>query len=264
MGGGGLLKDGGDLGLHQIAAHLVGAVGQTAPVLIAARAQQNLRRADRPSGQHHLMAAEQPALAFNLHFDPTHLLTRWVDVKPHHPGVLLHRDRGLGAGGLDAEAFGVPGGIYGGIGPTQRQVVGMQGLPLQGRVQVLEEGLDRPWRRWIGVGTARGGWIGSGHPMDLIELFGLFVPGFEIGIAQLPVRRWPLLQVHAAEFRFPHPLQHRAPDLGVATDRMHHLGCKRIAVGSKPRLLRMEILFVKQIKVGKILIDCFQNPATLQ
>ena len=42
------------------------------------------------------MAAEQPALAFNLHFDPTHLLTRWVDVKPHHPGVLLHRDRGLG------------------------------------------------------------------------------------------------------------------------------------------------------------------------
>ena len=109
------LQDRGELGLHQVASHLVGAVGQAAGVVLGGGAQQDFRAADRPGGEHHLMAAEQPALAGDVHLDAAHLLAAGVDVQLHHLGVLLHRHVGAGAGRIDAEQFGVAARINSGI-----------------------------------------------------------------------------------------------------------------------------------------------------
>ena len=100
----------------------------------------------------------------------------------------------------------------------------MEALALQGGAQLHQERLHGPWGGGIGAFTGRGGGIGPGHAMNVIQLLGLFIPGSQVGVAQFPVRGGAFLQLDATELLFAHALKHAPPDLGVAADGMHHLG----------------------------------------
>ena len=110
----------------------------------------------------------------------------------------------------------------------------------------------------------RFGGIGSGLAVHAVESLSSVVPGFEVGVAQLPIGAGTLLHRQLAELSLAHPLEHRAPDLGVAPRGHHHLGGKGIAIGADPLLARVVAAAAEQVDGGHVLIGKRQGKAPLQ
>ena len=199
------------------------------------------------------MGLKQPALLADLGLDAPHFLAARIGVQHQHPGPLAQFKAVLAQGPIDAKQFGIAGGILRRLTDAQRQPVGVQPLALKGRPQFHLKRLHRLGAKGLAV-----------FAMDSVQRLRLVVPGFQICVAQAPIRSGSLLHRHAAEFLGQHPLQHPAPDLGVAPQGLHHLGGKGIAIGADPFLRRVIALAPEQVDVGHVLVRKRQPRPLLQ
>ena len=173
------------------------------------------------------------------------------------------RARG-GQGPLQAEQLGIPRGILHALAPAQRQAVRVNSLAVQVAAQGLQHRLQWSGRKGV-VSTA--GWgcgVLAGHPMHAVKRLSPIVIRGQVGVAQPPVRRAALLHRHTLEFRLAQPLQHRRPDLGVATAGIHHLGVEGITVAAEPGRFGVVALLAEQVDIGHVLIQERQPVTALQ
>ena len=64
-----------------------------------------------------------------------------------------------------------------------------------------------------------------------------------------------MLQLHLAELPFPHPLQNRTPDLGVASQGVGGLRRNRVTVRSEPALiLGVVAILAQQVDIRDVLV----------
>ena len=92
----------------------------------------------------------------------------------------------------------------------------MNALPFQGQTQFLHERFNRfRLKRETGL-TRRLTGINTRLTVHAVELLGTVVERSEVAVAQLPGRGSSLLQLDPCKLLLPHPLEHTAPDLGVA------------------------------------------------
>ena len=264
IGGGGQLDDRGELGLHQVAAHLIRTIRQTTGVVVRGGAQQDLSAVHGTGGQHHHMGTEQPGMAIDLHLHGPHFGAAGIHVHPPHLGPLPHGHCAGLAGQINTEQFGITGGVQVGFRPAQGQVVGMAAVALEGNAQLLHERLHRPRSGWVIAAAGRLRGIHAGHTMNAVELFSPFVIGRQVGVADLPAGGGAVLQLHTGELLFTHALQHAPPDLGVATEGIDRLRREGIAIRAKPLLTGVITVFAEQIHIGHVLIGQGHGTATLQ
>ena len=100
--------------------------------------------------------------------------------------------------------------------------------------------------------------------MDQEQLLRLVVPRSQVVIAELPGGREALLHRQAVELSFPHPLQHTAPDLGVASRGIDRLRLEGIPVRSKPALRRLVALLPQERDTGYVLLRLGQGISPLE
>ena len=140
----------------------------------------------------------------------------------------------------------------------------MGAVALQGRPQILQEGLDRPRRQGI-VGLAgRAVGIGAGAAMHPVQLLGPLVVGRQLVVAHFPGGHRTLLQGLPRKLPLAHPLQHRPPDLAVAAEGVDGLGVEGIAIGAEPHLAGVVAVLAEQIHIGHILIGQGHGTAALE
>ena len=99
----------------------------------------------------------------------------------------------------------------------------MNTLPFQRQAQFLHERFNRfRLKRETGM-TRRLTGINTLLTVDAVELLGAVVERSEAAVAQLPGRGSSLLKLDPCKLLLPHPLEHTAPDLGVATQGVDRL-----------------------------------------
>ena len=260
----GQLQDGGELQLHQVAAHLVGTVGQTAGMAVGGRAQQDRGAVDGAGRQHHLMAHEQPALAIHQGLDTPHLRATGVHMQPQHLGPAPHHQCSRSPGRIHPEQLRIAAGIRHGFRPALGQAIGIHPLAHQGQPQLLEEGFHGFGGQGV-VATGPGlGGITAAPTVHAVEAFRLVVPGLEVAHAEAPAWRLPALEGEAGQFLLPQALQHPSPDLGVATEGVDRLGGEGIPIRAEPLLLGVVAILAEQIHIGHVLIGQGHLLAPLQ
>ena len=261
---GGQLQDRGELKIHQIAAHLIGAVADAFGVVRVRRTQQDHRGVHGPGRHHHHISAEQPDISVNLRLHPLHLASGRIHIKSQNPGVVADGEP-VWISGFKAEQLGIAARVVPIFGPADRNVVRLASLALQRGSQGFEERLHRLGLGHVITVAAR---LGGVHPrlaVHPVQLLRLLVVRRQFAVVEWPGRRDPLLKRNFAEVLLAHALEHSSPDLGVAAAGVGGLGREGIAVRPEPAfVLGVVAVLAEQIHVGDVLVLESHGPAALQ
>ena len=173
--------------IHQIAAHLIGAVADALGVMGVRRAQQDHRCVDSPGRQHHNISAEQPNVSTQLRLHGLHLSTVGVHMQPQHLGVVA-KGEPLRISSFETEQLGIAARILPIVRPADGDVVGLASLALQSGAKRFQK---RFHRLRFGQVVAMAPWLGGVHTglaMHLVQLFSLFVVRGQFGVVERPCR----------------------------------------------------------------------------
>ena len=250
----GLLKDGRVLFLGEsqhglavvegvVAPELVGAVGQAVRVLVVGRGEQQLGRVRRAARDHHDVGGVRLALALAFDLDLGHggagrigperecprvrqqRHVRVLERRPHSEhlcvGLGVHQAREAVAGGA-AHAVAVRH-----VRLVQHHPAGgvKRMVPRGGEVvrELLDPGLVRDRREWVGSARRRLRRVLAPRPVHLVELLGQRVVGLHLVVADRPRRRYAVVVLELAEVLLAQAVERRAVELRRAADEVVHL-----------------------------------------
>ena len=248
----GLLEDGrvrvlgqGEHGLavvvHEVAADLIGAVGQPVRVLVASGGQQQLGGVDRAAGDDHDVAVIALGLAVVLGH---HLGDRGagrVGLQLHHPRVPEQGDVGVLEGGADAEHLGLGvqrareavavraahADAVGHVRLVDQDAARRVERVIAGLGQVIGELLDPGLvgHRRVRVGRAgrRVGRILTSCAVHLVHGLGGGVVRLHVLVGDGPGGRDAVMVAQFAEVLGAHPVQRGSVQLGGAADEVMNL-----------------------------------------
>src|SRR6185437_14138135 len=89
----------------------------------------------------------------------------------------------------------------------------------------------------IGFGAGRLRGVFAAQPVDMVELLGRLIVGFEGVVPDRPAGRDAIRMAYFAEVAIPQPQQYGAIDLAVAAHEVMKSRVKRLPVGTVPGLL---------------------------